>query len=108
MGDVLKFPGPDERLRGALLEVRDGLERIGGELHLLAVVLATEGVWREWSDSLPEGTMFFFDRQMLRESGDEVVERLVELYEAAEELAGLVARRGRPEGGVGGPSDPAC
>lgn len=93
MSNLLMFPRTDRRTQTALRGVQDEVARISRELRMLAIQLATESVWREWSDAVPEGTVMTFEAETLLQSGDPLVRRLVELDLETEVLVDEIDRR---------------
>jgi tagatose-1,6-bisphosphate aldolase len=47
----------------------------------LVINTATEGKWKEWSDSMQEGDMFNFSEEMLKDTGDENVNNISSLID---------------------------
>lgn len=93
MAVVLKFPGPDARLRRALASVYMDLEQVQETLRACAIRLAAEGVWRDACDEFP-GILDGVSADTLMRSGDDLVRRLTELELALSALNREVARRG--------------
>jgi len=69
-----------------LKECSGELAEISSRLFDMGVKLALAGKWKEWSDSVPVGTMMNFNDEMLLDSGDETVQRVVELSIDVENL----------------------
>jgi hypothetical protein len=57
------------------------LDDIENELMGLAINTATEGKWKEWSDSMQEGEEFNFTEKMLKNTGDENVDNIALLID---------------------------
>ena len=83
MSRVIPFPGTSPRLREALEATRDDLEQTCERLHLAAIRVVTEGAWREWNDTQPDGTVMTFELEAMRQSGDPTVRELLDLLEHA-------------------------
>lgn len=77
--DICSYRRADQRYRDAIEEVRSVLAETSECLHETAINLAVNGPWREWEEQQPVGSQFFFDDQMLLESGDANVAVLVRL-----------------------------
>ena len=59
----------------------DYLDSIENQLLLTMFDLATAGKWKNWSDQQKVGTEFEFTEEMLRNTGDENIDKLYELFD---------------------------
>ncbi|HON77334.1 MAG TPA: hypothetical protein PK544_02490 [Spirochaetota bacterium] len=66
-------------------DTREALKEMGDELFDMAVNIALEMVWKEWSDEQAAGTEIVFTENMLLECGDNNVSTLVNLIDAIEQ-----------------------
>jgi uncharacterized protein YwgA len=64
-----------------LSEIVNQLTDMSEQIHSGMVNLAILGKWQEWSDGQPEGAVFEFTEDMLRNTGDKNVDALVELMD---------------------------
>jgi hypothetical protein len=64
-----------------LAEVVTQLTDMSKQIHSGMVNLAILGKWQEWSDGQPEGAVFEFTEDMLRNTGDKNVDALAELMD---------------------------
>jgi hypothetical protein len=63
----------------ALSEAIWALRRTDKVLYSMMIGLTVSGKWKEWDEKQPEGTIFTFTEEMLRNTGDENVDALCEL-----------------------------
>ena len=82
MGELIHFPGVDSRLYRQLIRARDEMMQIRIDLRFVAVNVAAAGVWREWSDSMPDGAVVEISDEALFECGDRIVVELARLDQA--------------------------
>ena len=68
---------PDNNVR--LSELADDLDEIGEALYTVAINLAMLGKWKKWDKTIPVGTIKTFTDEMLLETGDKLVTRVVQL-----------------------------
>lgn len=79
MGDVIRFGKNDsEAVVSAIRETLDHLEAAADVLQDEIVGIAMSGVWKEWSDNCPVGTLLKVDRKMISETGDARINRLLQ------------------------------
>ncbi len=62
------------------------LSEISSKLFDLGLKLALTGKWKEWDDSVQVGTTVHFDEDMLLNTGDEIVTRLIKLSITLDDL----------------------
>lgn len=58
--------------------------------------LAVAGVWRDWDATQPAGSTLCLDLEDLKHTDDEVLTRLMAIYDLAEELESELAGRSAP------------
>ncbi len=76
MGEIIKISelyNLSSDYQNMLKEAVEQLEEMEERLSLMIVNIATSGVWKEWSDLMPDGEYFYFGRDALRDTGDENV-----------------------------------
>ena len=57
------------------------LDEIENNLTELAINTATEGKWKDWSESMQDGDEFNFTEEMLKDTGDENVDNIASLID---------------------------
>lgn len=62
-----------------LKEIVEQLNRTQEILFNSAVYLALTGVWQEWEKTIPVGTTVTFYEEMLLETGDSTIDKIMEL-----------------------------
>jgi hypothetical protein len=62
------------------------LDNLEDDIKTAMINLATKGKWKEWDEKQPEGAIFHFNEEMLRDTGDENVEVLCELTDKIVEV----------------------
>lgn len=72
----------NERLKATNTE----LSEMSSKLFDLGLKLALTGKWKEWDDSVQVGTTVNFDEDMLLNTGDEIVTRLIKLSITLDDL----------------------
>lgn len=70
-----------EEYQEAVLRTIELLTVIQDQLHNCLVDLATSGKWKDWSDKMPEGTEFTFTANMLKDTADNNVNQICNLFD---------------------------
>jgi len=65
----------NKRLKATTADLSD----MSLKLFDLGLKLALTDKWKEWSDSMPVGSEFNFDNEMLLDTGDNIVTRIIKL-----------------------------
>jgi ElaB/YqjD/DUF883 family membrane-anchored ribosome-binding protein len=86
--DINGYP----KYQQALTTAVDFLVEADNIIDSYMVALATEGKWKQWSDEQPEGSVFTFTEEMLRNTGDENVDTLCELRDKLYDVLGKLRK----------------
>jgi len=79
-----------EQLKAAADELSD----ISVKLFGLGLNLAISGKWKEWNDSVAIGSEVCFDDDMLLDTGDEFVTRIIRMKLEIDNLTADIDRKG--------------
>lgn len=83
------------------VEIADYLDEQIEILEQYITNLATQGKWKEWSDSQPVGAIFTFTEEMMRNTGDKNIDMLNELcdsmWEIRDKIDNKLARAKMPQ-----------
>jgi hypothetical protein len=88
MGRILEFGSfrTSEEYRGAVRDLNALLEGHAQELTTMALNLAAAGPWKSWDSGQPAGSVLHLDPDDLKDTGDDLVRRVMELCDRIEEL----------------------
>jgi hypothetical protein len=88
MGRILEFENfrATEEYRGAVRDLNALLEGHAQELATMALNLAAAGAWKIWDAAQPAGSVLNLDPDDLKDTGDDLVRRVMELCDRIEEL----------------------
>ena len=93
MGNIIEFADwlvRDLHYREVLTDVQALMVDVHRQTLTAAMNLAVAGVWREWNDSVPDGTDVQISFESLGSCGDQSVEQLAAICELIRE-SGLIA-----------------
>ena len=71
----------------SVAEAEELIEEMTDDLFTAAVNIAMNGPWREWNESVPEGTEVELNSEMLKDSGDDRVVAIIDLMYQAERIS---------------------
>ena len=80
MGNIIDLKSYKKEYKNELENVKSWLDFHEEDIFNFMVQLANKGKWKEWSDKVKENDNFYFDIEMLQNTGDENVNLLMDLY----------------------------